>query len=241
MGGGQDIAVVIGGSGAIGGAVVGELRRRGLIVVATYHKHRPAGPDVTWAPFDVADGDTTGLRAVVQATGGRLAVVVFAVGVPSSKRTVADTSLDEFVGLFTVNAAGLVASWQALAELARAGAARLVVVSSDTVRAAGAGNGAYTASKAALEALALTLAKEEAGHGVRVNVIAPSLVASPQAEQLLARKGVADVSAHYAGLPAGRALTVDEVAQVTAALGCDPAWDYATGTVIRLVFDGGAR
>ncbi|NES17050.1 MULTISPECIES: SDR family NAD(P)-dependent oxidoreductase [Micromonospora] len=243
MGGGQDLAVVIGGSGAIGRSVVAELRTRGLGVIATHHGQHPSDPDAGtgWVPFNAASGDATGLRAAVDAVPNRLAVVVFAVGVPSSKRPVADTPGEEFARLFAVNALGLVTAWQALAARARAGAARLVVVSSDTVRVAGAGNGAYTASKAALEALALTLAKEEARHGVRVNVIAPSLVASPQAEQILAVKGVTDIGAHYAGLPAGRALTVQEVAGVIGGLGCDPVWDYATGTVVRLVFDSGAR
>lgn len=243
MGGGEDLAVVIGGSGAIGRSVVAELRTRGLGVIATHHGQHPSDPDAGagWVPFDAASGDATELRAAVDAVPDRLAVVVFAVGVPSSKRPVADTPREEFARLFAVNALGLVTAWQALAPRARAGAARLVVVSSDTVRVAGAGNGAYTASKAALEALALTLAKEEARHGVRVNVVAPSLVASPQAEQILALKGVTDVGAHYAGLPAGRALTVQEVAGVIGGLGCDPVWDYATGTVVRLVFDSGAR
>ena len=40
-----------------------------------------------------------------------------------------------------------------------------------------AGNGApYNMGKAALEALAFTLAKEERHHGVHVNVVAPGLV-----------------------------------------------------------------
>ncbi|MCW3844135.1 SDR family oxidoreductase [Micromonospora yasonensis] len=110
---------------------------------------------------------------------------------------------------YAVNALGLTTAWAALAPRARAGGASAVVVSPDTVRAVGAGNGAYTASNAALEAPALTLAKEEAGHGVRVNVVAPSLVVSPQAGEILALKGVTDVEAYYAGLPAGRALTVE--------------------------------
>ncbi|MFC8849919.1 MULTISPECIES: SDR family NAD(P)-dependent oxidoreductase [unclassified Micromonospora] len=243
MSGRQNLAVVVGGSGAIGRSVVTELRKRGLGVIATHHGQHPGDTDAGtgWVPFDAASGDASGLRAAVDAAPDRLAVVVFTVGVASSKRPVAETPTEEFTRLFAVNALGLVTAWQVLAGRARAGAARLVVVSSDTVRVAGAGNGAYTASKAGLEALALTLAKEEAHHGVRVNVVAPSLVASPQAEQILAMKGVTDVDAYYAGLPAGRALTVEEVAGVIAGLGYDPAWDYATGTVVRLIFDSGAR
>ena len=42
-------------------------------------------------------------------------------------------------------------------------------------------NGApYNMGKAAMEALAFTLAKEERGNGIHVNVVAPGLVAAPR-------------------------------------------------------------
>jgi NAD(P)-dependent dehydrogenase (short-subunit alcohol dehydrogenase family) len=109
------------------------------------------------------------------------------------------------------------------------------------VRGAGARNGPYTASKAALEAVALTLAKEEAGSGVRVNIVAPSLVESPQAQTVLARKGVTDTAVYYAGLPWGRALSVDEVAEVIVGIGADEQWRYLTGQVLRMAADIGSR
>ena len=40
--------------------------------------------------------------------------------------------------------------------------------------------------KAALEALAMTLAKEERAHGIRVNVVAPGLVDTDMGRRLVA-------------------------------------------------------
>lgn len=50
------------------------------------------------------------------------------------------------------------------------------MISSVAVQAMGSHGGPYNMAKAALEALALTLAKEEERHGIRVNVIRPGFV-----------------------------------------------------------------
>jgi 3-oxoacyl-[acyl-carrier protein] reductase len=234
-------ALVVGGSGAIGRAVNANLVKRHYDVVSTYCGQRPNDNFVTWAHFDASTADAPAQDDFVAALPNTVELVVYLVGVPSSKQPVAETDLEEFRRLYTVNALGLVALWQVISRQARAGAARVVVVSSEAAAAAGRGNGPYTASKAALESIAITLAREEAVHGVRVNVLAPSLVRSPQGDKILAAKGITDVGAYYRSLPAGRPLSLDEVAQAVTALGCDAAWDYATATVTRLAFNAGSR
>ena len=68
-----------------------------------------------------------------------------------------------------------------------------------------AGNGApYNMGKAALEALAFTLAKEERRHGIHVNVVAPGLVDTDMGERLAkAMTGVTDIRALDATSPFG--------------------------------------
>ena len=58
-------------------------------------------------------------------------------------------------------------------------------------------NGApYNMAKAALEALALTLAKEEVRNGIRVNIVAPGLVITDMGVRLVrARPGTDDIDA----------------------------------------------
>lgn len=232
----QPLALVVGGSGAIGTAVIDELAGLGYAVLATHHSPEPPRgiSKAMWVRFDATSGTCDQVSSALGDERRPLQVVVFASGIPSSKAAVADTPAEEWLSLFAVNAAALPLLWRAIARRARLAPARVVVISSETVRTVGAGNGAYTASKAALEAIALTLAKEEAAHGVRVNVVSPSLVDSPQARTILARMGVSNVAGHFGSQPWGRVLQPSEVAGVVTAIAHDGDWAYSTGQVFRL-------
>ena len=228
--------LVIGASGAIGRAIVDVAAEvSGVRVAATYNAHvQSAGRNVHWIHFDVTSHsphDASQLRGGIQ---GRLAAVVFCVGIPSTKKFVVDTSEGEWHRLITTNALGFVATYNCLKDLARESHSRVVVLSSDATRTVAPTNGAYTASKAALESIALTLAKEEAGFGVRVNIVAPSLVDSPLADHILALKGVTNRSEYCATLPWGRMLTREEVAATVVSLALDKKWGYLTGQTIRI-------
>lgn len=237
----QPRALVVGGSGAIGSAVIDVLLALGYAIVATHRRpDQPAGWNgkVTWARFDTTDRDCAALEEALS-DDLPLQIVVYVVGTPSSKASIADTDAAEWEELFAVNALGLPLVWRAVAEQARRANARMVVISSQATRTISAGSGPYSASKAALEAIALTLAREEYAAGVRVNVVSPSLVDSPQARAILGRKGVTDPAEHYQSLPWQRALQPSEVAGVVASLAHDPHWAYATGQVFRLGADLG--
>lgn len=233
----EAVALVIGGAGGIGSQVVSRLRTRGLDVLATYRGEEMTSTDsgVRWLRLDVTDeASASAVAAYLASHCGPLRAVVYAAGTPSSKRLVADTPSEEFRSLFAVNALGLVTVWRAIRDLARGAKARLVVVGSDATRAPSPRNGPYTASKAALEAISMTLASEEAVHEVRVNVIAPALVETPQAYEILRRKGVANPAEYFSTLPWGRALSPAEVADVVVDLAVDEHWSYPTGQIFRL-------
>lgn len=190
---------------------------------------------IRFARFDAREpNDTSEIRKALKRATGPLRAVVYAAAAPSSKRLVSDTPNDEFIDLFTVNALGFAAVWQIVAEAARVGAASVTVISSDTTDRRRSGNASYTASKSALEAIALTLAKEEAAHGVRVNIVAPSAIASPLIERVHAAKRTSDLESYYASLPWGRALTINEVADAITSIAVDDPWRYASGQVFRL-------
>lgn len=230
------LAVVAGASGAIGAAVVKQLASVGWAVVGTYRLHEPEpSPGVTWVPFDGAREECTGeLREALTADPRPLTAVICGIGAPSSKRRVADTDPDEFDAVFTANVTSVVRLWRTVCGRARAGSAGVVLLGSDTTTTLRTGNGAYSAAKAGLEALSVTLAAEEAEYGVRVNLVAPSLVASPLAESVLALKGVTDLDAYYRALPWGRPLTPADVAAVAVEIASAPHWRYASGQVVRL-------
>jgi NAD(P)-dependent dehydrogenase (short-subunit alcohol dehydrogenase family) len=91
-------------------------------------------------------------------------------------------------------------------------------------------------AKAALEALALTLAKEERRHGIHVNVVAPGLVVTEMGRRLVKAMGVEDIGSLDAGAPFGRVCRPEDVAGVVRFL-CSDAAGYLTGQVIAV--DGG--
>ncbi len=230
------IALVAGATGAIGATALELLTSRGWIVVATHRTGEPpSSKGVHWVRFDGAlDADVHPLRDVLSSLPGALSAVVCTIGQPSSKKTVAETAPTEFTSVFDANVTSVVRLWRAAHESARKGRAGVVLLGSDTTATLRPRNGAYSAAKAALEALAQTMAAEEAQHGVRVNVVAPSLVASPLAENVLALRGIVDPVSHYLGLPWGRALTVQEVAQIAVDLASSAQWEYVSGQTIRI-------
>src|SRR5205814_429944 len=91
-------------------------------------------------------------------------------------------------------------------------------------------NGApYAMAKAALEALATTLAKEELRHGIHVNVVAPGLVETDMGRRLAkATFGTEDMRSLDSAFPFARVCAPEDVAGVVRFL-VSPAAGYITG------------
>jgi NAD(P)-dependent dehydrogenase (short-subunit alcohol dehydrogenase family) len=114
--------------------------------------------------------------------------------------------------------------------------ADVVLVSSVAGAQPMAGGAPYSMAKAALEALARSLAQEEMPHGIRVNVVAPGLVATDMGDRLAkAVTGVGEAAELDARAPFGRVCRPEDVADVVAFLVCTR---YVNGE--RITVDGGA-
>ena len=105
------------------------------------------------------------------------------------------------------------------------------------------GRGApYNMGKAALEALAFTLAQEERAHGIHVNVVAPGLVETDMgvrlARSFTGDSGLTDLRPLDAAAPFGRVCQPADVADVVHYL-CTNAAGYLTGQ--RIECDGGGE
>ena len=94
--------------------------------------------------------------------------------------------------------------------------------------------------KAAMEALALTLAKEERPHGIHVNVVAPGLVETDMgvrlARAMTGQRELQDLRSLDQGSPFGRVCQPLDVANVVLWL-CSEGASYVTGQ--RIECDGG--
>ena len=95
----------------------------------------------------------------------------------------------------------------------------MVFISSVAARLLSANGAPYNMAKAALEALAMTLAKEELRHGIHVNVVAPGLVDTEMGRRLVkGAMGVEDIASLDASAPFGRVCRPEDVAGVVAFL-----------------------
>jgi 3-oxoacyl-[acyl-carrier protein] reductase len=109
---------------------------------------------------------------------------------------------------------------------------RIVIVSSTAAQRPGVGQGAYASSKAALESLVRTTARETAARGIRVNGVAPGLLAGGMATRILDEAHERAVAA----IPMGRPGEASEVVPVVLFL-ASPMSSYVTGQVWSI--DGG--
>ena len=102
-------------------------------------------------------------------------------------------------------------------------------------------NGApYNMGKAALEALAFTLSKEEQRNGIRVNVVAPGLVETEMGRRLVkGAAGIDDISTLHAMSPFGRVCQPEDVANVVRFLVSDAA-GYVSGQKVNVHGGGSA-
>src|SRR3546814_6986514 len=116
--------------------------------------------------------------------------------------------------LFAVHAAGPHRlSRLALPQLRTHARSDIIIISSIATLGHAANGAPYNMAKAAGEALALTLAKEEVRNGVRVNIVAQSLTVSEMGEKLSrAINGRDDIQHLYAKFHFGRLPDPSDVA-----------------------------
>jgi NAD(P)-dependent dehydrogenase (short-subunit alcohol dehydrogenase family) len=121
-------------------------------------------------------------------------------------------------------------------QMRRLGRGDVVMVSSFAAQALRARMGAYSISKAGMEAIAHTLAKEEREHGIRVNVVAPGLVDTAMGDGFLESVGQFDKQAYAENAPFGFICQPEDVAGAILYL-CSTEGRYVTNQ--RITVNGG--
>jgi 3-oxoacyl-[acyl-carrier protein] reductase len=224
-------ALVTGGSGGIGSAVVRRLAADGF-AVAVHHAGNAARAEELVAEVtgaggraiavggDVADENAMGaaFAATEEAFGG-IDVVVNTAGL-MVLAPIASFDLGDLDRMHRTNIRGTFVVSQLAANHVRSGGA-IINVSSSQTRLQHPTYGAYVASKAAVEGMTLVLARELRGRDITVNAVAPGPTATPL---FLDGKDQQTVD-HLAGLaPLERLGTPEDVAETVAHLAGPARW-----------------
>jgi NAD(P)-dependent dehydrogenase (short-subunit alcohol dehydrogenase family) len=244
------IALVTGASRGIGRGIALALARAGADIAINYRRDADAAADVATeiaamgrrakayhAPVDDFDACSAMVEAVAQDFGG-ISILINNAGIASRGQSVADTDPAEMERVMRVHAfAPHYMSKLVIPHLRKNTRSDIVMISSVATQSHSANGAPYNMGKAACEALALTLAKEEQAHGIRVNIVAPSLTVSDMGDRLAkAIAGVDDIHQLDGQFPFGHVPTPDDVASAVVWLVSD-ANTYASGQKINI--DGG--
>lgn len=185
----ERVAIVTGGSGGIGRASALRLAADGTAVVVHYRGNAARAEEVVRAITDaggralavggdVADEEqAAALFDTAERELGGVDVLVHTAGI-MPLAPIADLDLAVFDEVQRVNVRGTVVVDQLAARRLRAGGA-IINVSTSITRLQPPGYGAYAASKGAVEALTLILARELRGRDITVNAVAPGPTATP--------------------------------------------------------------
>ncbi|MBP0112092.1 MULTISPECIES: SDR family oxidoreductase [Bradyrhizobium] len=219
------IAVISGGCGGIGRAVRERLVAGGAKVLV-------------WDVADEADErvDLTDETAVDEAMArllarhGRIDVLVNAAGITGPTVNIEQYSLADWRRVLDVNLTStFLCCKAAITPMRQQNGGRIVNLASIAGKEGNASMTGYSAAKAGVIALTKSLGKELAGTEIRVNAIAPAVIATDLVKQMT-EEAYRNV---LAKIPLGRAGLPKEVAALVAWLASDEC-SFSTGAVFDL-------
>jgi len=235
-------AIVTGGLGAIGSAILQSLAAQGCRVVALDHPSSQAresewrnttGLEVATRYVDLTD--TTASREAMQAIEtefGGTDILVNAAGITRDSRFV-KMSIEQWRAVLATNLDGVFNATHPLFEgMCARGFGRVVNISSVNGQKGQFGQTNYSAAKAGMHGFTMALAQEGAARGVTVNTVSPGYIATPMTAAIKP-EALAKVNAQ---IPLGRMGRPEEIARVVAFLAADES-AYITGA--NLPVNGG--
>lgn len=244
------VALVTGGSRGIGRAIALALAEDGADVAVNYRRDQDA------ARATVREIEALGCKAASYQASvddwqqdasmveralddfGHIDILINNAGLASRGHSVADTEPAEMERVVRTHAfAPHYLSKLVLPSMREQARGDIIMISSAATHHFPPYGAPYNMGKAAMEALALTLFREERAHGVRVNIVAPGLVETEMGKRLVkATQGVDDLRKLDPAMPFGHVCQPEEIADTVRFLVSDRA-RYLTGQ--RIYVDGG--
>jgi NAD(P)-dependent dehydrogenase (short-subunit alcohol dehydrogenase family) len=247
------VALVTGGGRGIGRGISELFASEGATVAVNYRRDADAAQATVaaivsaggeakayQASVDDADQDQAMVEAVL-ADFGFVDILVNNGAIASRGNSVVDTDPAELVRVVNSHAIGPHHLCRLVIPSMKTRGRGDIVMISSVATSRNAGNGApYNMGKAALEALAFTLAKEVREAGIHVNVVAPGLVDTDMglrlARSMTRNRDMQDLRGLDATAPFGHVCQPLDVARVALWL-CSEGAGYVTGQ--RIECDGG--
>ena len=244
------VALVTGGGRGIGKAISLALAEDGATIAVNYRRDEEAARE-TVAEIEKAGGRAKAYAASVEdwdadeamvqaiiADFGHIDILVNNAGIASRGQSVAETDPAEMERVVRTHAFGphylckLV-----LPSMRTQPRGDIIMISSVAARGLGPNGAPYNMGKAAMEALAMTLFKEERRYNVRVNIVAPGLTETEMGTRLAkATQGIQSMRDIDKRSPFGRVCQPEDIADAVRFLVSDRGF-YITGQ--RIEVDGG--
>ncbi len=245
----QGVAVVLGGSGGVGRAIVGRLAAYGAHVALTYRGNeasaeeaareaRAHGVSASIHRVTLGEGTLPAFFADVRERHGRVHTVVHAAGSDIAQPFISQITPDQWRKVIEADVNGFFDVVHASLPLLREKGGSYVFISSAGLERYAAGDILSVAPKAAVEALLKGIAREEGRFGVRANSVALGVIEAGMFPRLVESGHFTPewVAAAKRNAALRRFGTAREVAEAVAFLASDRA-SYVTGQ--RLLLDGG--
>jgi len=240
------VAVVIGGTGELCGAMAEGLASAGAEVVIV--GRNPDKAQARLAKISAAGGkawfysaeatskaETEALLAAVLARSGRVDIVINGAGI-NSATPFFDITEEEFDRIVRVNLKGVFLGCQVFGKylVDRGQGGSIINLGSMSGVVPLSRVFTYSATKGAVHNLSLNLAREWAPHKVRVNVVVPGFFPAEQNKKILSPDRVSSIMGHT---PMKRFGEARELIGATLLLASDAAGSFITGE--ELIVDGG--
>ncbi|KAJ0714730.1 putative short-chain dehydrogenase/reductase SDR, NAD(P)-binding domain superfamily [Helianthus annuus] len=241
------VAIVTGGSRGIGKAISLHLASLGAKLVINYNSNstqanlvvseinsKSQSQSAISVKADVSDVNQVKylFDAAQSAFDSPVHILVNAAGVADATySSISNSSMDAFDKIFTVNTRGAyLCCKEAANRLKQGGGGRIICLTTSLVAALRPGYGAYTASKAAVEAMVKILAKELKGTKITANCVAPGPIAT---ELFYDGKSEEMVNKLVEQIPLARLGVPEDVAPLVGFLASD-AGEWVNGQIVRV-------